>query len=116
MIGNAVTLAALTSAGFFLIYKKLPRRAKRLIVKYSLVSDIVALLLTYLIFGGTVTALIAAALVSIITSILLHIANHPEDFTWLNDTIKSAKTVLEEGKELLRKMNTKYVDMKTSTN
>lgn len=114
MLSNAITLAALTSAGFFMIYKKLPPKAQALIVKYNLVSDIAALLLTYVIFGGTVTALIAAALVSLVASMMLHIASHPDDFLWLKDMIDSVKDLLEEGKEMLKKANGKYVDLKAS--
>jgi len=115
MISNAITLAALTSAAFFILYKKLPRKAKRLVVKYNLVSDVLSLLATYVIFGGTVTALIAAALVSLVMSIMLHIANHPDDYLWLTDTIKVAKQYIDEGKKQLVELNKRYVNIKDAS-
>lgn len=114
MLSNAITLAALTSVGFFLIYKKMPRNARKLVVKYNLVSDVLALLATYIIFGGTVTALIAAALVSVVSSIMLHIANHPDDYLWLTDSIKIARQYIDQAKQHMIEMNKKYVHLKES--
>jgi len=112
MISNAITLAALTSVGFLLIYKKLPRNFRHLVVKYNLVFDILALIATYIVFGGTVTALIAAALVSIVVSVMLHIAAHPSDYCWLFDMFASVRNVIGQCKEQMKQLNQKYLDMK----
>ena len=45
-------------------------------VKHSLLTDTAACVLTYVLFGGTVTALFAAAFVGIIVSLMLAILNN----------------------------------------
>ena len=45
-------------------------------VKHSLLTDTAACVLTYVLFGGTVTALFAAAFVGIIVSLMLAIMNN----------------------------------------
>jgi hypothetical protein len=109
MISNAITLAALTTVGGYLVYRKLPARAKHLINKYTLLTDVFALIGTYALFGGTVTALIAGAIVSILVSALLHIANHPDDFAWLFDMLKQVRQTLDDTKVWLLSMNTTYL-------
>jgi hypothetical protein len=115
MLSNALTLAAFTSAGFFIIYNKLPLRIKMLMIRYDLITDFLALMLTYIVFGGTVTALIAAALVSIIISILLHIAKYPNDYIWLSDTLTNVSQLIQEGKNVMKNLNQKYVGIKDNT-
>lgn len=88
MLLDAMILATLSVIGFAMVYKKLPRKLRKFLEKHALFTDTMALLLTYSLFGGTLTALIAGALVGIMTSMLLHIANNPDDFMFLYDTIE----------------------------
>ena len=101
MLSNAFALAVLSSAGFYVIYKKMPGRAQKLMVKYDLVADVAALIFTYVLFGGTVTALIAAAIVSIVVSMMIHIAKHPDDYVWLNQTLAVVKSLVNDAKNML---------------
>lgn len=71
MLVNGFILATLTVSGFYLIYRKLPMRLRRFMEKHSLMTDIVACVLTYILFGGTLVALFASAWVGIMISILL---------------------------------------------
>ena len=45
-------------------------------IQHSLLTDVVACVLTYMLFGGTLTALFAAAFTGIIISILLALLNN----------------------------------------
>jgi hypothetical protein len=76
MLVTGFSLAVLTCAGFWLIYVKLPQRIKNFMVKHSLFTDMVACFLTYALFGGTLTALFAAAFTGIFISILLALLNN----------------------------------------
>jgi len=111
MLSNAIALAALTCAGFYMIYNKLPPRMKAVFVKYDLLTDVSALMLTYVLLGGTVTALIASALVSIVVSMLLHIAKFPNDYIWLTDSLAKVKGLLDSFKDMMKGLNQKYVDI-----
>lgn len=66
-----------------MVYKKLPLRIRKWIEEHALLADACALFLTYLLLGGTLTALTAGAMVGIITSGLLHVSQHKEDFEYL---------------------------------
>lgn len=101
MLSNAVALALLTTAGFIVIYKKLPRKVRRFIEKYSLATDLFALILVYMLLGGTLTALVAGALCGLMISILLYVANNPEDFLYLYDLRDFMKDKLALAKEAL---------------
>lgn len=110
MLSNGIALAALTCAGLYMIYIKLPRKVRLILLKFDLFTDIAALVFTYFMFGGTVTALIAASLVSIAVSVLLHIAKHPDDYVWLHDILKTFSGLMDQFKMFMKDLNTKYVD------
>ena len=84
-MSTALALAILTTTGFYLIYRKLPRKLRKFIEKHNLLTDIAALLAVYLFLGGTLMALMAGALCGIFVSILLHVANNEQDFLYLYD-------------------------------
>lgn len=76
MITAGLALASITCFGFWLVYQKLPGRIKKFMAHHSLLTDIVACVLTYILFGGTLVALFASAFMGIIVSIMLAIANN----------------------------------------
>jgi hypothetical protein len=108
MLGTAFSMAVLTTTGFVMLFNKLPRNVRRIITKYALVTDFLAMVLTYFMFGGTVTALIAGAMVDIFISVLLYIANNPAEFAWLHDLIRSVKELVIEVKQKLLDMSAEY--------
>lgn len=114
MMGNAVSLALLTAIGGYIVYKKLPPRARHLITKYHFLTDMFALIGVYTLFGGTVTALIAGGIVSIIVSALLYMANHPDDYQWLYDTLERVKLVLLQLQQKMQELNENYKAKKAS--
>ena len=60
----------------YFVYVKLPKRIQRFLEKHMLLTEIVSSLMTYWLFGGTITALFAAAWLGIIQSIIfLMLAN-----------------------------------------
>ena len=99
MLTSGLSLAVLTCSGFYLIYTKLPARIKQWMVKHSLITDITACVLTYTLFGGTITALFAAAFTGIIISILLALLN--------NEVTAEA---LEMYSKKLQNIKTKFVE------
>jgi len=108
LITNGLTLAILTTTAFFIVYKKLPRKIRRWVQAHTLLTDVVALLLTYMLFGGTLTALFAAAMTGLFVSGLLYISNHPEDFLYVEDMIEVAKKKLVELKVKLNELGADY--------
>ena len=78
MISTGLALAALSSAAFYVIYRKLPRRVRKFMCKHVLFTDAVACLLTYMLFGGTLVALFAAAWMGLITSLMLALVSNPQ--------------------------------------
>ena len=73
LVVDAVILASLTMVGGTLLFCRLPEKLKGWIMKWSVFLDVAAAVFTFLLFGHTVTALIAAALVHFMTSSLLYV-------------------------------------------
>ena len=85
MLVTAMTLALLTTIGFLAIYLKLPRNIRKFILKHALITDISTLLGIYILLGGTLTALLAAAMCGLSVSLLLYITKNKEHFIYLED-------------------------------
>ena len=84
-----ISLSIATTAGAYVLFKKMPKRLQDMMKKYDVFTDVTASLFTYVFLGGTLTALMAAPLVGLQVSGLLYIAKHPEHFEYLKD-IKEA--------------------------
>jgi len=112
MLLNGLVLATLTTTCFLVVWKKLPRKIRRFIQKQTLLCDAIALLLTYILLGGTLTALVAAAMVGLMVSGLLHIANNEQDFVFLHDYCKIVKEKLAQLKVILKEFNDGHVAKK----
>lgn len=112
MFSDAFALALLTTTGFMFIYKKFPTRLRKFLEKHSLLTDLVAAILTYMLLGGTLTALTASAMVGILTSCLLYIAANPNDFTYLWDFIKVVKNSLKQVQTKLKEYGQQYREAK----
>lgn len=77
MLTTGFSLAVITATGFYLIYHKLPESIRRFMQKHVLLTDALACTLTYMLFGGTLVALFAAAFMGIFTSLMLALAADP---------------------------------------
>ena len=88
MIADGLVLALLTGAAFYALFRKLPRKLRRFLQKHVLLTDSVACILTYALFGGTVTALFAAAWLSVIVSILLILSRNPTAVATMEQAIQ----------------------------
>ncbi len=108
MLSSALALAIMTTAGCVIVYSKLPRKVRRIIEKYSLMTDLVTLVAVYMLLGGTLTALMAGALCGLFVSALLHIANNPDDFLYLYDLKMFLKEKLAQLKEILNEQGKHY--------
>jgi len=76
MITEAAILGSASAVGFGLTYTRVPDWVKEFCLKHPLMTDVVATYLTYEILGGTLTALMAAGIVSVLVSILLYLLNY----------------------------------------
>lgn len=101
MLSTAASLAALTVGAAIVVYHKLPRRVRRFLERHSLLTDMIALIFTYQFLGGTVTALIAAGIVSLAVSALLEVANNKDNYLVLYDLRDYIKSKLAAAKEAL---------------
>src|SRR5690348_707599 len=108
MMSTAVALAAMVSASMYFCYQKLPRNVRKFILKHSLFVDFLAMVVTFFLLGGTLTALIAGAIVDLMVSLMLHIANHPEDYEFLFDAMKAVKELINTAKDKLKQANESY--------
>lgn len=108
MISTAITLSILTTGAFVIVYGKLPKRLRAFIEKHSLLTDLLALIGVYILFGGTLTALMAGALTGLTVSGLLHIVNHKEDFLYLYDLRDFVKEKLNQAKAALNEFGAQY--------
>jgi hypothetical protein len=77
-------------------------------------SDIIAFLLTYLLMGGTMTAIFAGIIVSLLTHSLLYIVANPNDFLYIPDFLSVVKSNLEKLKDTLKEVGTEYREKKMS--
>jgi len=116
MISTAFALALLTTGGFLIIYQKFPPGLKRFIQKHPLLSDMVALLLIYVLLGGTLTALIAASICGLFVSMLLHVANHKQDFLYLFDFYDIMTSIGRKVQGLLKRSGEAYRTRKSTHN
>lgn len=73
MIFNAVVLSFVTFIGFTLLFMKLPKTFRTILIKFDFFTDIGAAFMTYLLLGGSATGMIGAGLVGITVSICLAI-------------------------------------------
>ena len=112
MLTSALSLAIATTAAATIVFNKLPRKIRRFLVKHSLFTDFLALISTYLLLGSTLTALMAAALVGLLTSALLHIANNPDDYLYLYDFKDFINTYFSKIKQSLLDHGKKYREKK----
>jgi O-antigen/teichoic acid export membrane protein len=108
MLGTATSLAVITTGGAYLIYDKLPAKIKKFIVKHSLLSDVLAFIAVYMILGGTLTALIAAAMMGVMVSLMLHIANNKKDYLYLYDLRDMIKDKLSAAQKALSEYGDMY--------
>lgn len=108
MLSTAAALATLTTVACVIVYKKLPRKVRKIIEKHSLLTDLFVLLFTYMFLGGTITALIAAGIVSIIVSGLLEIANHPNQYLYIYDFCNIVQDKLSQVKISLNEYGEQY--------
>lgn len=77
MLTTGLSLAILTGAGFYAVYRKMPRSVRKFLNKHPLLTDAIAVFLTYTLFGGTLVALFAAAWLGLIVSVMLALTSNP---------------------------------------
>lgn len=108
ILSDALVLAILSTTGFILTYNKLPNRVRRFLRKHALLVDVATFIVTYLTLGSSLTALTAGAMVAIMTSVLLHIMNNPNDFMYLYDFIDGTKIKFAELNAFLKEYGEQY--------
>lgn len=76
MITNAIWLSLLTFVGFIVVFNKSPRMIRSFIWKHTLLADITAMAITYVVLGGSVTGMMSAALIGIFVSTALAVCKN----------------------------------------
>ena len=84
MIIDSLILAAITGAGFYLIFNQLPLKARLWLLNHRLVTRIGCAIGVYGLLGGTLTALFAAGFLDLFVGILLNILGDKEAAAALN--------------------------------
>lgn len=108
MISQAIALSLVTFAGFFILFSKLPQSVKDFINRHDLATDIACLGAAYLLLGGTLTALFAAALVGLFVSVALYVGHNKEDFLYLWDVEEVIKEKMAQIKEAMLQYGRDY--------
>jgi hypothetical protein len=94
MITTGLVLAGITTGGFYLIFQKLPRKAREFFTGRPLFTDAVAACATYALFHGTIIGLFAAAWAGVLVSLLLAARKNPVLMDYWRVTKQRAKMVL----------------------
>lgn len=94
--------------GALVVFRKLPKKAQQLIVRYHLLTDVLTLIGIYYLLGGTLTALFAAAMCGIAVSLLLYVANNKNDFLYLYDIKEAIKLRITQAQQALNDYGHKY--------
>ena len=119
MIVTGLTLATLTVVGFYLIYQKLPRWLRNWVQRHSLMTDLIACILTYVLLGGTITALFASAWMGIMISILLAVINNPNGkvlLDYISVKLSNLKTLFSESIKSISNIENKTITDSTGGN
>ena len=91
LIENATVLAGTTFVGGILIWKKLPTALKKWLARQTLLTDVVMFIVAYVVLGGTTTALLASAMLGVMVSGVLFIANNPDHVASVREWVEKAK-------------------------
>lgn len=78
IIFEGLSLATLSAGALYLVWNALPISVRVFLRKHTLFTRAACLIGTYTIFGGTLTALFAAAWLDLIIGTLLHLSNNPK--------------------------------------
>ena len=108
MISTAFTLACLITASLFFLYNHLPREVRKWILNHGLLVDFIVMCATFLSLGTSVTALIASAIVDLFVSAAIYVMNHPDDFSFVFDTIEVVKDMLKKAQIRLKILNDEW--------
>ena len=108
MLLDGMVLGTLTSFGMWLIYKKLPPHVRAWLERHNLVTDFAMFLGVYWLYGGTLTALFAAAISGIEVSAYLEVKNHPDDYLWLYAGADRVNKELSGMRRWLKNVNESY--------
>lgn len=108
MITDAIVLSVATTGAGYMLWRKTGPKVKKFIIEHPMLSEVSATVLTYFVHGGGVTAIMSAGFVCLMFSGMIYIASNPEDFVWLDDSLKRCGESLEEFKRLLKEKNEEY--------
>lgn len=115
MLVEGFTLAVVTATGFYFIYAKLPATMKKWIHRHPLFTDVSACLATYILFGGTLTALFASAWLGIMISAILALTGNPTTNLLLEQLKKRAEDMKDKFVQFCAEKAKNYVDQSAPT-
>jgi hypothetical protein len=104
MVLEGLSLAVLTSGGLYLVYQALPLSVRLFIMRHQFMTRAGCAVFTYALFGGTLTALFAAAWLDLLVGTLLALSSKPE-----------TAAIMEALKHRISQMRQQLVDWITKT-
>lgn len=116
MISQAIALSIVTFVGFFIIFTKLPPKLKLFVQTHDLLTDITCLGLGYILLGGTLVALLSAALCGLFVSAALYVNKNQSDFLYLWDIADMIKQRIGDVKKALLQFGHEYRVKKAEQN
>lgn len=96
MVTSALALAGFTICGCLIIYSKLPVKVRKFLQGHTLATDAITLLILYYLLGGTLVAMLAAAICGLVVSGFLYVTSRREQYPELFKLLELAKYYLEQ--------------------
>jgi hypothetical protein len=90
MIMDGIALGTLTFGVGWFMWKKLPARIKKLLLRFDLVMEFGAAALTFWLHGDTLAGITASVWVGVMVAIAIHVGKNRQDFQWLFDAYEEA--------------------------
>lgn len=112
-------ISNIDSCRFLFNISKLPRWLRNWVQRHSLITDLIACILTYILLGGTITALFASAWMGIMISILLAVINNPNGkvlLDYISVKLSNLKTLFSESIKNISTIENKTVTDSTGGN
>ena len=102
MLATATIFAGLTAVGLVFTFKKLPPKVQAFMLKHYVLTEIITTLTTMVLMGTSMTGLLGAAMVGTVTTVLLHVREHPDQFAWAHAI---GDMITDEGNKLFGAFN-----------
>jgi hypothetical protein len=108
MLITAGVLATLAGVSLIMLFKKLPPRVRKFLIDHPFLFRLCAFSLCLGTLGATLTGVVAGAMLDCFVNVGLYIAEHPNDFSFINDWMDMFRAKMNELKEWIVKYNEEW--------